>query len=208
MQNLTSSPIIRPAENQKSANWLLHLMDYSWHFVFFFSELFLMDEVECLSETLNTTLVTIQNDLKGQQVEIQSLSTENDEQQSEIVQLKTENEQQQIILDDQKDKIDQLIIGYENLSSIINELRTQLAQQTSNISQLTTQNEQQQISLNQLISDNDGQQNEIQNLSLENDKQGTQLVLNCKAYFTQFLYCINYRPFFSSNFLCFALSRS
>merc|ERR1719400_2307554 len=49
------------------------------------SEVFLMDEVECLSETLNTTFVTIQNDLNGQQVEIQNLSTEYDEQQSEIV---------------------------------------------------------------------------------------------------------------------------
>ena len=68
-----------------------------------------MEKVECLSETLNTTLVNIQTELKGQQVEILRLSSENVEQKSKIKHLETENEQQQILLDEQKENIDHLI---------------------------------------------------------------------------------------------------
>ena len=145
-------------------------MDYSWHFCIIFSEVFLMDEVECLSETLNTTFVTIQNDLKGQQVEIQSLITEYDEQQAEIVQLTTQDELQQIKINqissdsegqrveiqrlttenaEQKYEIKQLKIQNEQQQIILYEQGTQLAEQKYNIEQLTSQNEQQQILLDE-----------------------------------------------------------
>ena len=78
-----------------------------------------MDEIECLSETLNTTLVNIQTELKGQQVEILRLSTENDEQKSKIKHLETENEQQQILLDEQKENIDHLISDNDSQQNAI-----------------------------------------------------------------------------------------
>ena len=149
MQNLTSSPIIRPAENQKSANWLLHLMDYSWHFCIIFSEVFLMDEVECLSETLNTTFVTIQNDLKGQQVEIQNLSTEYDEQQSEIDQLTTQDEQQQIEINQLSSNSEGQQVEIQRLTTENAEQGIQLTAQKYEIKELKIQNEQQQIILNE-----------------------------------------------------------
>ena len=68
-----------------------------------------MEKVECLSESLNTTLVNIQTELKGQQADILRLSSENNEQKSKIKHLETENEQQQIILDEQKENIDHII---------------------------------------------------------------------------------------------------
>ena len=60
-----------------------------------------MGKVECLSETVNITLATIQ-------LELERLSSENDDQKFDIEQLTTQNEQQQSLLDEQKKNIDQL----------------------------------------------------------------------------------------------------
>ena len=120
-------------------------MDYSWHFCIIFSEVFLMDEVECLSETLNTTFVTIQNDLKGQQVEIQSLITEYDEQQAEIIQLTTQDEQQQI-------KINQLSSDSEGQQVEIQRLTTENAEQGTQLTAQKYEIEQLTYKTNQLAS--------------------------------------------------------
>ena len=92
-----------------------------------------MGKVECLSETLNTTLETIQNELRGQQVEITQLTAQDEQQQVKIGELTSDNEVQ---------KVEIQRISTENA-----EQGAQLTQQKSDIEHLTTQNEWQQILL-------------------------------------------------------------
>ena len=113
-----------------------------------------MGKVECLSESLNTTLETIQNQLRGQQVEIQRLSTENTKQGAQLTEQDTQLTSQQIILDEQKENIDQIMSdndGQQNLIQINSDLIVEQGRQ------LTLQ------------------KSDIEELSIENVEQGTQL---------------------------------
>ena len=94
-----------------------------------------MEKVECLSETLNTTLVNIQTELKGQQADILRLSSENNEQKSKIKHLETENEQQQIILDEQKENIDHLISDNDGQQNAIELLTIENGEQGAQLAE-------------------------------------------------------------------------
>ena len=91
---------------------------------------------ECLSETLNTTLTTIQSELKR-------LSSENVQQKSEITRLTSENVEQ-------KSELERLSSETDEQNTEITRLSSENVDQNSELEKLTNENVQQQETIDEI----------------------------------------------------------
>ena len=105
---------------------------------------------ECLSETLNTTLATIQSELQRlssenvqQKSEIEQLLSKTDEQKSEIARLSSENVEQ-------KSELERLSSETDEQNTEITRLSSENVDQNSELEKLTNENVQQQETIDEI----------------------------------------------------------